>query len=212
MRGIARTLSTILSQAVEDEILPANPALRLGRYLRRGDEPKAEIHPLTRDEAALPALTMPPRRPERPGHRQGSASHKSRSVDSRSRRSLAPGSSRRRDERGMGSTALIRPIVKRRRPTNEPVPRSSSPRLPATRRRMPTPGTTRSIGAGASRRSPAGRTPDVASSKRSTRTRAPPVSSRSFSSSIRLSARRARCHRASARRHATRTVARCSRA
>jgi len=52
VRGIARTLSTILSQAVEDEILPANPALRLGRYLRLGDEPKAEIHPLTREEAA----------------------------------------------------------------------------------------------------------------------------------------------------------------
>ena len=52
VKGIARTLSTILSQAVEDELLPANPALRLGRYLRRGDEPKPEIHPLTRDEAA----------------------------------------------------------------------------------------------------------------------------------------------------------------
>jgi len=52
VRGIARTLSTILSQGVEDEILPANPALRLGRYLRRGDEPKPEIHPLTRAESA----------------------------------------------------------------------------------------------------------------------------------------------------------------
>lgn len=52
VKGIARTLSTILSQAVEDELLPANPALRLGRYLRRGDEPRPEIHPLTREEAA----------------------------------------------------------------------------------------------------------------------------------------------------------------
>ena len=52
VRGIARTLSRILSQAVEDEILPANPALRLGRYLRRGDEPKPEIRTLTREEAA----------------------------------------------------------------------------------------------------------------------------------------------------------------
>ena len=33
VRGIARMLSTILTQAVEDELLPANPALRLGRYL-----------------------------------------------------------------------------------------------------------------------------------------------------------------------------------
>jgi integrase len=52
VRGIARTLSTILSQAVEDEWLPANPALRLGRYLRTGDEPEAEIDPLNRVEAA----------------------------------------------------------------------------------------------------------------------------------------------------------------
>jgi hypothetical protein len=52
VRGIARTLSALLSQAVEDEKLPANPALRLGRYLRRGDEPKASIQPLTRAEAA----------------------------------------------------------------------------------------------------------------------------------------------------------------
>jgi integrase len=51
VKGIVRTLSTMLSQAVEDEKLPANPALRPGRYLRRGDEPKPEINPLTRDEA-----------------------------------------------------------------------------------------------------------------------------------------------------------------
>ena len=42
----------MLSQAVEDEKLPANPALRMGRYLRRGDEPKPQIQPLTRAEAA----------------------------------------------------------------------------------------------------------------------------------------------------------------
>ncbi|MEN3336618.1 MAG: hypothetical protein V7647_294 [Acidobacteriota bacterium] len=52
VRGIARTLSVLLSQAVEDDKLPANPALRLGRYLRRGDEPKLLIQPLTREEAA----------------------------------------------------------------------------------------------------------------------------------------------------------------
>ena len=52
VRGIARTLSTILSQAVEDELLPANPALRLGRYLRTGDRQEPQIDPFTRDEAA----------------------------------------------------------------------------------------------------------------------------------------------------------------
>ena len=53
VRGIARTLSTILTQAVEDELLPANPALRLGKYLRQADDPEPEIRPFTRDEAAL---------------------------------------------------------------------------------------------------------------------------------------------------------------
>jgi integrase len=52
VRGIARTLSVVLSQAVEDEKLEANPALRMGRYLRRGDEPKTEIHALTGAETA----------------------------------------------------------------------------------------------------------------------------------------------------------------
>ncbi len=50
--GIARTLSVVLTAAVEDEILPANPALRLGPHLRRGDEPEAEPDPFTREEAA----------------------------------------------------------------------------------------------------------------------------------------------------------------
>ena len=40
VRGIARSLSVVLASAVEDELLPANPALRLGKYLRRGDEPE----------------------------------------------------------------------------------------------------------------------------------------------------------------------------
>ena len=52
VRGIARTLSSMLSQAVEDEKIPANPALRMGRHLRRGDEPKLEIQPFTREEAS----------------------------------------------------------------------------------------------------------------------------------------------------------------
>ncbi len=57
VRGIARTLSVVLSQAVEDEKLRANPALRLGRYLRRGDEPKAVVQPFTRAEAAVLVAT-----------------------------------------------------------------------------------------------------------------------------------------------------------
>ena len=51
VRGIARTLSVVLASAVEDEILPANPALRLGKHLRRGDEPEPEPDPFTREEA-----------------------------------------------------------------------------------------------------------------------------------------------------------------
>ena len=51
MRGVNRTLSVVLSQAVEDALLPANPAFRMGKHLRTGDELPAEIQPLTRDEA-----------------------------------------------------------------------------------------------------------------------------------------------------------------
>jgi len=53
VRGIARTLSTILSQAVDDELLPANPALRLGKYLRTADDPEPAINPFTKNETAL---------------------------------------------------------------------------------------------------------------------------------------------------------------
>ena len=52
VKGIARTLSTLLSQAVDDDKLPAHPCLRMGRYLRRGDEPKPLVQALTRAEAA----------------------------------------------------------------------------------------------------------------------------------------------------------------
>jgi integrase len=52
VRGIVRTLSVVLSQAVEDEQLPANPALSMRKYLRRGDEPEPCIDPFTREEAA----------------------------------------------------------------------------------------------------------------------------------------------------------------
>ena len=64
VRGIARTLSTILTQAVEDELLPANPALRLGKYLRTADEPEPEVGPFTRDEAALLVATARVRFPD----------------------------------------------------------------------------------------------------------------------------------------------------
>ena len=52
VRGIVRTLSTILSQAVEDELLPANPALSMGKHLRQADDPEPETEPFTRDESA----------------------------------------------------------------------------------------------------------------------------------------------------------------
>ena len=64
VRGIARTLSTILTQAVEDELLTANPALRLGKYLRQADDPEPEIRPFTRDEAAVIVDTARARFPE----------------------------------------------------------------------------------------------------------------------------------------------------
>lgn len=52
--GILRTLSTVLSEAVEDGRLPANPALRPGRLRRRLSDPNAlkatTIDPYTREE------------------------------------------------------------------------------------------------------------------------------------------------------------------
>jgi len=52
LRGVNRTLSAVLSQAVDDELLPANPAFRMGKHVRAGDETApSEIRPLTRDEA-----------------------------------------------------------------------------------------------------------------------------------------------------------------
>lgn len=64
VRGISRTVSAFLSQAVEDEHLPANPALRLGKYLRRGDEPKPQIDPFTREEVAHIVATAAKEFPE----------------------------------------------------------------------------------------------------------------------------------------------------
>ena len=52
LRGVNRTLSAVLSQAVDDELLSANPAFRMGRHVRGGDEDTpAEVQPLTREEA-----------------------------------------------------------------------------------------------------------------------------------------------------------------
>jgi integrase len=50
MQGVNRTLSVVLSQVVEDEFLPANPAFRMGKYLRTGDELPPEKQPLSREE------------------------------------------------------------------------------------------------------------------------------------------------------------------
>jgi integrase len=59
--GVVRTLSRILSEAVEDEKLPANPALRPGRLRRGLSDPnnlkKVPIDPYTRDEAKKLAET-----------------------------------------------------------------------------------------------------------------------------------------------------------
>lgn len=51
LMGVQRTLSAVLSQAVEDGLLPANPAFRMGKHLRLGDEQPAVIQPLTHVEA-----------------------------------------------------------------------------------------------------------------------------------------------------------------
>jgi len=52
LENICRTLSSVLTQAVEDRLLAVNPAFRLGRYYRKADHPKPEIRPFTREEAA----------------------------------------------------------------------------------------------------------------------------------------------------------------
>lgn len=50
LHGIQRTLSAVLSGAVEDGVLQANPAFRLGRHLRQTDEPRV-MTPWTREDA-----------------------------------------------------------------------------------------------------------------------------------------------------------------
>jgi len=64
VRGIVRTLSVVLSQAVDDGLLIANPALGMRKYLRRGDEPEPEMDPFTKDEAELLIATAAKHFPE----------------------------------------------------------------------------------------------------------------------------------------------------
>lgn len=52
IENVSRTVSSILTQAVEDGHLTGNPAFRLGKHIRQGDHMKPEIRPFTREEAA----------------------------------------------------------------------------------------------------------------------------------------------------------------
>jgi integrase len=53
VKNVVRTLSSLLSAAVEDEIIDSNPALnRIGKYCKDG-RITPEIDPLTREEASL---------------------------------------------------------------------------------------------------------------------------------------------------------------
>ena len=50
VNNIKALISSVLSHAFEDELITVNPASRLGRFIKAKDR-KAEINPLTRDEA-----------------------------------------------------------------------------------------------------------------------------------------------------------------
>ena len=65
VKGILATLSTILTQAVDDELLPGNPALRLGKYLKAGDEDEhASVDLLTEAETTILLETAETRFPD----------------------------------------------------------------------------------------------------------------------------------------------------
>jgi integrase len=64
LQGVQRTLSAVLSQGVEDGVLTANPAFRMGRHLRQGDERRREIHPLSREDAQTFLSTIEAHWPE----------------------------------------------------------------------------------------------------------------------------------------------------
>jgi integrase len=53
IENISRTVSSVLSQAMEDGLITGNPAFRLGRYYRNGDEMKPGVSPLTADEMSV---------------------------------------------------------------------------------------------------------------------------------------------------------------
>ena len=57
VRGIVRTLSAVLSEAVEQEYLDANPALNVRKHLRQGAEAVPEPDPFTIEEAHVFAET-----------------------------------------------------------------------------------------------------------------------------------------------------------
>jgi integrase len=48
--NIKALVSSVLTHALEDELIPANPTSRLGRFIKKKD-PKKEINPLIREEA-----------------------------------------------------------------------------------------------------------------------------------------------------------------
>lgn len=62
--GVQRTLSAVLSQAVEDALIPANPAFRMGKHLRFADEQPAAIQPFTHSEAHRFLEVVMERQPE----------------------------------------------------------------------------------------------------------------------------------------------------
>ena len=51
IRGVVRTLSTVLTQATDEGKLDSNPALNLRNYLKRGDEEETEIDPFNAADA-----------------------------------------------------------------------------------------------------------------------------------------------------------------
>lgn len=63
LQGVQRTLSAVLSQAVDDGLLTGNPAFRMGKYLRRGDEPGTRFsHSRVRKPASCSRRSPPPGR------------------------------------------------------------------------------------------------------------------------------------------------------
>jgi integrase len=53
IENIGRTVSSVLSQAMEDGLITGNPAFRVGRYYRNGNEMKAGICPLTAEDVSV---------------------------------------------------------------------------------------------------------------------------------------------------------------